>query len=77
MDAPQGGLLNSQEMRERWHAKLLERAHAANEASEHAKAEALFLEAWRLLRRPSVLISATNMMVRRASTARPQALAHP
>jgi rubrerythrin len=62
VDAEQAARLNSVEQRERTHRTLTERAKVANERPDRAQAEALFLEAWPLLFRPSVLISATNML---------------
>ncbi|KAL1520983.1 hypothetical protein AB1Y20_022541 [Prymnesium parvum] len=64
VEASQAGLLNSQEEREKRASKLMEKAHAANEARDFAAAEALFLEAWRLTFRKTTLISAANMMAR-------------
>ena len=55
---------NSFDYRERLHHGLIARARVANEGGAPEEAEVLFLEAWPLLRRPTTLISAANMMAR-------------
>ena len=62
LEAPQAGLFNTPDDRERTHRKLVERAKAANERGERAEAQRLFLEAWPLLFRVATLVSAANMM---------------